>query len=147
LVVGLSAPGNLHKLLAAIKSRRFFLPGKGESRKSMVLARDVASLLVTTSSVTGTYNLTDQEDPTYAEFCNAITAHLRTANVRKIPLPVVWLASWFCEYMHVLFKIRMPYSRKIHNQLTTTLTFSSKKASKQGWQPNSAIKNCPTWVD
>lgn len=147
LVVGVGAPGTLGQLINAIQRRRFVLPGSGSARKSMVLATDVADWIVRNPTLTGTFNLTDQQDPTYAEICDAITTHLKLNKVPRIPLPLMIATSWLGDSGGALLNKQFPYNSSVHAQLTTSLTFSSDAAKAQAWNPQSVLANIDNWLN
>ena len=146
LVVGVGAPGTLGQLKHAIVKKRFVIPGDGSAKKSMVLATDVADWLVDNPTVTGTFNLTDQVDPSYAELCDAITTHLSISKVPRIPSPIMKAGSWLGDSAGALLKKPLPYNSVVHTQLTKSLTFSSDKAQTNGWNPQSVLATIDDWL-
>jgi len=147
LIVGRSAPGNLQQLIRSIRAGRFVLPGGGNARKSMVLAQDVAQWAADTNGASGIFNLTDQIDPSYLELCNAITAHYSLRSIPKIPEILMNVAGKIGDIGSALTKRPLPYNSSIHQQLTKSLTFSSERAIKFGWRPNSVIENSKNWLE
>ena len=87
LLVGENAPGNLGAMQKAIRAGYYFRVGKGDSRKSMVLAADVAAL-VPTLFKGGIFNLTDGVDPKISELDFAMAAKLNKT-VKVIPEPLI----------------------------------------------------------
>jgi nucleoside-diphosphate-sugar epimerase len=108
LVVGVGAPRALGQLINAIRKRRFVIPGDGCARKSVTLATDVADWLVNNPSLRGTFNLTDQQDPTYAQVCDAITTHLKLNKVPRVPCSMMKAASWLGDSGGALLKKPLP---------------------------------------
>ncbi|MDB4222410.1 SDR family oxidoreductase [Granulosicoccus sp.] len=147
LVVGVGAPGTLGQLINAIRKRRFVIPGDGSARKSMVLATDVADWLVNNPSIEGTFNLTDQQDPSYAEICDAITHQLQIKKVPRVPASMMKAASWLGDSGGAILKKPLPYNTLVHTQLTQSLTFSCEAAKAQGWNPNSVLENIDSWLN
>ena len=146
LVVGKNAPGSLGQLINAIQAKRFVIPGDGSARKSMVLADDVAHWITDNPAAHGIFNLTDQQDPSYAEICDTITEHLNLSKVPRIPLPIMMLASWAGGLGGRLLNKTLPYNPNVHTQLTNSLTFSSDAATKQGWKPQSVVASKLLWL-
>ena len=72
LLVGENPPGNLGVMLNGIKKGYYFNIAGGLARKSMVLAEDVANVLIKASEIGGIYNLTDGYHPSFYELSNAI---------------------------------------------------------------------------
>lgn len=147
LVVGTGAPGTLGQLINAIQRRRFVIPGNGCARKSMVLATDIADWLIGNPTVKGTFNLTDQQDPSYAQLCDAITTHLDLSKVPRIPSAIMRVASWLGDAGGVVLNKNLPYNSIVHNQLSKSLTFSSDAATAQGWAPHSTLKSIDSWLN
>ena len=67
LVVGENPPGNLKKMIYAIKKNRFFIIDNGKAKKSMVLADDIGKLISNLKGKSGVYNLTDGYHPSFKE--------------------------------------------------------------------------------
>lgn len=146
LVVGAGAPGTLGQLVKAIQSKRFVIPGKGDAKKSMVLATDVADWITRYPESAGIFNLTDQTDPSYAELCDEISEHFSISKVPRVPLVIMSLGSWVGELGQRVLRRPLPYNQSVHTQLTKTLTFSSKAAEKYGWSPGSVLENKHIWL-
>lgn len=146
LVVGFGAPGSFSQIISAIRKRRFIIPGDGKAKKSMVLASDVADWLVKNNSVTGTFNLTDQYHPTYAELCDAVTNHLNLSPVPRISTSLMVATSWLGNASGIILNKPFPYNSSVHNQLTKSLTFSSEAASSKGWNPTPVLADIDSWL-
>lgn len=146
LIVGVGAPGALGQLIKAIRKRRFVIPGDGSAKKSMVLATDIADWLVENPALQGTFNLTDQQDPTYAQICDAITTHLKINKVPRVPSSMMKAAGWLGDAGSALLKKPLPYNSIVHTQLTKSLTFSSEAATAQGWNPHSVLADIDDWL-
>jgi len=147
LIVGNSAPGNLKQLISSIKARRFVLPGGGKARKSMVLADDIATWVARNKDGRGTYNLTDREDPSYFELCNAITTHHNLSAIPAVPEFLMNTAGRIGDLGSRLLNKPLPYNSAVHHQLTKSLTFSSERAIQTGWKPSSVVANTHRWLD
>jgi nucleoside-diphosphate-sugar epimerase len=147
LVVGVGAPGTLGQLINAIRKRRFVIPGDGSARKSMVLATDVADWLVENPSIRGTFNLTDQQDPTYTHICDAITTQLKLNKVPRIPYSIMKAAGWLGDAGGALLNKPLPYNSIVHAQLTKSLTFSSDAAKAQAWSPQPVLQCIDNWLN
>ena len=136
LVVAPDPPGNLGDMILAIKQNRYFNIGKGDAKRSMVLAEDVAAIIPSAAAVGGTYNLTDGANPTIAEIAEMIAKQLKRKPIKTIPY---WLAKLFAYVGNVLGNyapLNMPQLRK----LTASLTFNDSKARQAfGWNPKRVI--------
>jgi len=85
-------------------------------------------------------------DPSYAEICDAITAHLKMSKVPRVPSSIMKAASWAGNAGSAVIKKPLPYNSTVHTQLTKSLTFSSEAAKDQGWNPNSVLANIHNWL-
>jgi nucleoside-diphosphate-sugar epimerase len=137
LVVGSNPPGNLGKMIKAIKRGTYFSVGGGNAKKSMVLADDVARLIANCPAVSGIYNLTDGHHPTFAELESLICQQLNKSKPFNLPLGFAKLLSGIGDFLPVF-----PINSSTINKITKDLTFSDLKARTDlGWNPSSVIKN------
>lgn len=135
LVVGKNPPGNLSAIAKAIKNKIYFRIGKGENKKSMVLAEDVARLIPhLEDKKPGIYHLCDPQPASLSEIDSAI-ASLYGYKVKTLPdLPIILAAK-----LGDLFPF-FPINSLKFKKLTNTLTFDTGKAiSELGWKPNSVL--------
>lgn len=137
LVVGSNPPGNLGKMIKAIKRGTYFSVGGGNAKKSMVLADDVAKLIANCPAVSGIYNLTDGYHPSFVELESLICQQLNKSKPFNLPLGFAKLLSGIGDFLPVF-----PINTSTINKITQDLTFSDLKARKDlGWNPSSVIKN------
>lgn len=131
LIIGENAPGNLGAMQKAIQAGYYFRVGKGDSRKSMVLAEDVAKLIpILTVEVGGIYNLTDGEDPKVSELDIAMAARL-SKTVKVIPLALIKPFAKLGDKISI-FPINSYRLEKLIGQLT----FDCNKAKQElNWSP------------
>lgn len=138
LLVGAHASGNFGKMVDAISKRRFFIPGHGQVRKSMLLAEDVAAFIAGKQLKQGVYNLTDCHHPSLNIIADIIA---RQCGV-KPPLHVPY---WICKILATAGDIigkKFPFNSRILEQLTTSLTFNDSKAIREmGWAPQQVINH------
>ena len=147
LVVGRNPPGNLEKLINAIKSERFLLVGDGSARRSMVLAQDVASWSVKLEShPEGVYNLTDDFDPSYSELCDVICKTCKLPEVKRAPKFIILVIAYSFDIINKIANTSFSVNTKNYKQLTSHLTFSCKKAKVQGWNPRQVLHMGKTWL-
>lgn len=134
LIVGANPPGNLGAMIRSIKRGYYFRIGDGNARRSMVLAEDVASLILKCNTCSGIYNLTDGIHPTIRELDEAIALKLG-AKIKALPQPIVQLATRAGDIIPLI-----PINSVKLEKLTSTLTFSDVKARKElGWNPRGVI--------
>jgi nucleoside-diphosphate-sugar epimerase len=139
LVVGPNPPGNLGKMIKAIRQGRYIRFAKGESRKSMVLASDVASLfgrwLKSNNAVSGIYNLTDGYHPSFFEMEEALRKVLGKCYIPSLPHYLVYLLAKIGDRFSFF-----PLNSEMMNKITNSLTFSDERAiGELGWKPKRVI--------
>ncbi len=138
LIVGENPPGNLGAMQNAIKKGYYFRIGKGDSRKSMVLAEDIAKLLPDLPNFTaGIYNLTDGYDPKICELDKALGKKWGK-NIKVIPLRLVKILARIGDKLKFF-----PVNSYRLEKLTGELTFDSTKAVEHlKWNPRPVL----TWL-
>jgi GlcNAc-P-P-Und epimerase len=141
LIAGPNPPGNLGRMMEAIQKGRYFGIGKGEAKKSMVWADDIASLIGTLNGKSGIYNLSDGYHPAFFELERVIEDQLKT-KIMGIPNALAWMIAVLGSWINgVQNRVGFPLDRSTYKKITKTLTFSSAKAEKElDWQPNEVLK-------
>jgi nucleoside-diphosphate-sugar epimerase len=136
LVVGENPPGNLGAMILAINKGYYFNIAGGKAKKSMVLAEDVAKLILKASDIGGIYNLTDRNHPNFFELSNAIAKQNRKSNPFNIPFFIAKTIALVGDIIGDKFPLNSSKLKKI----TTDLTFDDTKAREiLGWNPKSVI--------
>ena len=136
LLVGENPPGNLGAMILAINKGFYFNIAGGKAKKSMVLADDVAKIILKASEIGGIYNLTDGNHPDFFELSNAIAKQNRKTNPLNIPFFVAKSIALLGDIIGDKFPLNSIKLKK----LTTDLTFDDSKARKVlGWKPNKVI--------
>jgi nucleoside-diphosphate-sugar epimerase len=137
LIVGENAPGNLKTMINSIKKGFYFNIGGGQARKSMVLAQDVADLIVRAAEVGGVYNLTDGHHPNFKELSAAIARQLNK------PAPALNLPVGFARLLGRVGDLlggRAPVDSLKIKKITANLTFNDDQARKLlDWQPTPVL--------
>ena len=146
LIVGKNPPGNLGSLINSINRGRFFLVGKGNARRSMVLAEDVVSFSFNILNTGGTFNLTDKYHPSYLELSYTIAESLKLNRPKKLPEPAMAALARIFDITHKFTGINIPYSSEIHSKLTSSLTFSDVHAQAHGWNPKKVLDHPSLWA-
>jgi nucleoside-diphosphate-sugar epimerase len=137
LIAGPHPPGNLGFMIKALKSRFYFDIGGGKSRKSIVLARDIALFIIPAAQKGGTYNLTDGEHPTFRMLSEHIANLLGKSYVPNMPY---WMAFMIAKVGDWLGK-KAPLNSVQLKKITATLTFSDEKARLSfGWNPTRILE-------
>jgi nucleoside-diphosphate-sugar epimerase len=136
LIVGSNPPGNLGDMINAIKNNYYFNLRHINPRKSMVLAKNVASIIFKASEFGGIYNLTDGYHPTFVELSNYIANQLNKGKVLTLPYIFVKLVAIIGDTILPILPINSKKLRKMSNDLT----FDDTKARNTfNWCPVNVI--------
>jgi len=148
LIAGLQPPGNLGKMIDAIRNNRFWLPGSGQAQKSMVLAEDVANLLPNLFSKNGIFNLTDGAHPSLRQLASAIARSTGKSDPNRLPLIFLKMLAWIGDGIQwILPGPRLLLNTTTLQKLTNTLTFNDDRArSELGWVPKEVIRHPELWI-
>jgi nucleoside-diphosphate-sugar epimerase len=122
LIVGTNPPGNLNKMINAIKKGYYFNLDKGNARRSMILASDVAIVINQIYHIGGLYNLTDSYHPSYYEISSAIAKRFNKRSLFNISLK-------FANFILIISKklrLKLPLTDAVVNKLTSTLIFDDR---------------------
>ena len=139
LIAGPNPPGNLGAMVRGLKTRRYLRPGSGRCRRSIVLASDVASCLLTAPRVAGTFNLTDGHHPSLIELERGLCAAMEAKEPRSLPTALLLPAAAAGSLVERL-GLRVPITLHKLRKLTSTLTFSDQLARDSfGWSPRRVI--------
>ena len=137
LVVGANPPGNLGAMIRGIDKGYYFNVAGGNSKKSMVLAEDVAKIIMEVAKIGGIYNLTDGYHPTFAEISNNISIQLGKGKPMNIPS---WLARIIAKFGDLLGS-KAPLNTNKLKKITSDLTFDDSKAREAfGWNPTPVLE-------
>lgn len=139
LVVGANPPGNLGKMIQAIRRKMYIRIGNGAAKKSAVLATDVANLigkyLLSDKLPGGIYNLTDGLHPTLFEIEESIRLHYHRPPMMRVSIKV----AKFLGHIGDLIPI-FPINSNTIKKLTSSLTFDDAKARTElGWTSTSVL--------
>ncbi len=138
LVVGDNPPGNLGSMIRGIKNRYYFNIAGGKSKKSMVLATDVAKFILRAAKVGGTYNLTDGFHPTFYDLSKNIANHFGRSFVPTLPKFIAVIFATLGD----LFSEKFPINTSKLTKVTSTLTFDDSKARISfGWNPSPVLES------
>jgi len=138
LIIGPDPPGNLKDIIKSIKNHYYFNIQNNISKRSMVLADDIATLIKTIPNVSGVFNLTDGYNPSIIELTNLISRQLKVS--KPIVLPIYFFK--FLAFIGDNFFSRFPFNSLKLDKLTNTLTFDDSKARSQlRWQSKQVLEN------
>jgi nucleoside-diphosphate-sugar epimerase len=142
LVAGARAPGNLGALVRALACGRYLGVGRGDARRSMVLASDVAQVLPRAAEVGGTFHLTDGYHPSFHELETALATALGRRHPARLPVPLAVLLAHVGDALQMSTGRKMPLSRRALTKMRSTLTFSDDRARRElGWAPSRVLEH------
>jgi nucleoside-diphosphate-sugar epimerase len=121
LVTGKNPLGNLNAIIKAIKKGYYFRIGKGEAKKSIIAASDIANLIPELFDLNGVYNLTDVSHPTIFEI-DTIIAKKFNKKIKIIPKSLLKIIAKIGDIFYFF-----PFNSSKFDKLTKNLTFSNKK--------------------
>lgn len=137
LVAGKNAPGNLGAMIKGITTGKYFSIGKARAKKSIVLASDIAALMVSISGKSGIYNLTDGYHPSFGELEIYIAQFFK----KKIPFTISNNFAQALAFAGDFLGRRAPINSSKLKKITSTLTFDDSKARHLlQWKPTSVLK-------
>jgi nucleoside-diphosphate-sugar epimerase len=136
LVIGDNAPGNLGLMEKAIRKGYYLRIGNGETKRSMVLAIDVAEFISRNLGKNGVYNLTDGYDPSFRELEEVLNAKYSKSFTLSIP----YFAAKFFAIIGDIIGSCFPINSNKLLKVCSSLTFSSKKAAAaMNWNPTNVL--------
>ena len=121
LVTGKNPKGNLSSMINAIKKGYYFRIGKGQAKKSIISASDVANLIPELFDLNGVYNLTDTNHPMISEI-DSIIAEKFNKKIKSIPIYLIKVIAKVGDLFYFF-----PFNSSKFEKLTKNLTFSNKK--------------------
>jgi nucleoside-diphosphate-sugar epimerase len=138
LLVGKNPKGNLQAMTTAINKGFYFNIGKGNAKKSMVLASDVAKILPHVAAIGGVYNLTDGCHPSFKEMGNEIAKKLH----KKTPFSIPKFVAFAIAIVGNGLGKFAPLNANKYKKIVSSLTFSDQKArEKINWKPLPVLEN------
>ncbi len=136
LIYGINPPGNLKDMILAINKGYYFNIDGGKSRKSMVLAEDVARFILPASEVGGIYNLTDGHHPSFHELSHFIGKQNGRQCIPNMPLLIAKILSKIGDIIGPSFPLNSYKLKKINSDLTFDDSLAKDNFE---WAPNSII--------
>jgi nucleoside-diphosphate-sugar epimerase len=135
-VYGRGDKGNVRTMIRAIRRRRFFLPGDGETRKSVVHVSTVVDAVragIERRDVTGVFVIADAPAPSLREIADTIARHLGRPRPRTIPKPILKGAAGLAGGVARRIGIKTAISGElIEKALTPTICDPSKARRELG---------------
>jgi nucleoside-diphosphate-sugar epimerase len=137
LIVGQNPKGNLKSMINGIKRGYYINIGKGNARKSMVLATDVAKFVPNVANIGGIYNLTDGNHPNFKELGEYIAINLGKNKPLNLPKYLISPLAKIGD----LFGSFSPINSDKFFKITSELTFDDNKArNNAGWNPTPIVE-------
>jgi nucleoside-diphosphate-sugar epimerase len=137
LVVGQNPSGNLGDMIKAIKNGYYFNIAGGKAKKSMVLAEDVAKVIIKVAKIGGTFNLTDGYHPSFFEISKCISNQLNKSQPVNLHFRLVKLVASLGD----LLGSRVPLNTTKLNKIISNLTFDDSKAKASfDWNPTPVLE-------
>lgn len=138
LIAGPNPPGNLGAMIHGIRSGKYLSVVGNQTRKSVLMVQDIATLIPLLAEKGGVYNVCDSYHPTFRELEVTICKQLSL----KLPLSVpFWMAKGMALIGDCLGK-RAPINSLKLRKITNSLTFSNEKAVRElGWKPTNVLEN------
>ena len=137
LIAGLNPPGNLGSMIKGIQKGYYLNIDGGRAKKSMVLADDVARIILKAAEIGGIYNLTDGYHPSFKELSTVVAEQLGKKPSGNIPIPLAKVAARIGD----LLGSRAPINSVKLKKITSDLTFDDSKARKLlGWNPSPVLE-------
>lgn len=138
LIAGKNPPGNLGAMIHGIKSGKYFRIGDGSTRKSVLMAEDIASIIPKIAEIGGIYNVCDDHHPSFSELEELITKQLNLKRPKAIPY---WIAKGLAIIGDMLGH-KAPINSSKLDKITKSLTFSNEKAKKElNWLPIDVLQH------
>lgn len=132
LIAGKNPKGNLGAMIRGIKTGRYLSIGKADAKKSVVMAEDIANVILLAINKGGVYNICDNHHPTFGELEKLISRQLNSKTVLKAPYFVAKCLALLGD----AFGGKFPIDSNRLCKITNTLTFSNEKAKRElGWKP------------
>lgn len=138
LIAGPNAPGNLGAMVKGIKTGKYLSIAGGKACKSVLMVEDIARLIPLLENKGGTYNVCDNNQPSFRELEVIICRQLN----KKLPLSIpMWVAKCLAGIGDLLGK-RAPINSERLTKIICSLTFSNEKARKElNWKPLNVVES------
>lgn len=138
LIAGKNPPGNLGMMINGIKTGKYFRIGDGSARKSILMAEDIAHIILKVFNIGGIYNVCDNYNPSFAELEELIAKQLNNKTPKSIPF---WAAKSLA-LIGDLIGNKIPINTSKLDKIVNPLTFSNEKAKRTlGWEPLDVLQN------
>lgn len=138
LLAGKNAPGNLGAMVNGIRKGFYMNIAGGKVMKSILMAEDIARLVLLVAEKGGVYNVCDTRQPSFGEISMSVAQQLGKGKPLNIPY---WMA-WCMAKVGDLLGSKAPINTYKLEKMTKSLTFSNEKARRElGWEPMDVLSN------
>lgn len=138
LIAGKNPPGNLGAMIKGISTGKYLSIAGGVSRKSILMACDIAKVIPLCEEKGGIYNICDDSYPSFHELEVLISKQLG----KKLPLNIpYWVANCLAQIGNLMGK-KAPINSVRLEKIVKSLTFSNEKIKKElGFIPTDVLSN------
>ena len=138
LMAGKKAPGNLGAMVNGIRKGYYVNIGGGNARKSLMMAEDIANLVILAKDKGGVYNVCDDTHPSYKELSVLISRQLG----KRTPISIPYWMAWCMAKVGDCLGEKAPINSYRLEKLTAPCTFNNEKAKRElGWNPMSVLES------
>ncbi len=137
LVAGKNPPGNLGTMVKGLITGTYFSIGKAGAKKSIVLASDIATLILSIKGKSGIYNLTDGYHPSFRE----LEIYISSFYKKKKPFIISVILARCMAFIGDFLGSRSPINSLKLKKIQSTLTFDDSNARQLlQWNPTPVLK-------
>jgi nucleoside-diphosphate-sugar epimerase len=137
LIAGKNPPGNLGKMIRAIRNGRYFSILGGKARRSVILAEDLSEFILNNCGKSGIYNLSDGLHPTYRELEVLISKQLNVNYPKGLPRIIAKCLALLGDVFSFI-----PFNSQKLKKMSQDLIIDDTKARMElGWKPQGVIAN------
>lgn len=138
LIAGKNPPGNLGAMIKGIESGKYLSIAGGVSRKSVMMACDLANVLPLCEGKGGIYNICDDSYPSFHDLEILISKQLGKKPPFNIPY---WVANCLAHIGNLLGK-KAPINSARLEKIVKSLTFSNEKIKNElNFKPTDVLAN------
>lgn len=138
LIAGTNPPGNLGSMIRGIQTGHYLSIAGGTTRRSIVMAEDIAKLIPLLAYKGGIYNVASSQSPTFHDLETLISSQLG----KNLPISIPYWIAKLLALCGDCCGANAPINSHKLDKITSTLTFSNAKAIKElGWNPMSIMDN------
>ena len=138
LIAGKNPPGNLGAMIKGISTGKYLSIAGGVSRKSVLMACDIAKVIPLCEDKGGVYNICDDSYPSFHELELLISKQLGKMPPLNIPY---WVANCLAHVGNLMGK-KAPINSVRLEKIVKSLTFSNEKIKKElGFIPTDVLSN------